>query len=82
MFLIILEVFFYNVYTDCYNIIYPSGIHLGGAFGGSKMRQASEIGGEGHMDVDEEINKDGLEIPKNAPSTGFDMGIFADEYAD
>ena len=32
--------------------------------------------------VDEEIKKDGLEIPKNAPSTGFDMGKFADEYAD
>ena len=32
--------------------------------------------------VKEEVKKDGLEIPKDAPSTGFDMTKFADEYAD
>ena len=32
--------------------------------------------------VKEEVKKDGLEIPKNAPVTGFDMAKFADEYAD
>jgi len=32
--------------------------------------------------VKEEVKKDGLEIPKNAPVTGFDMTKFADEYTD
>jgi hypothetical protein len=32
--------------------------------------------------VNEEVKPEGLEIPKDAPSTGFDMGKFADEYAD
>jgi len=32
--------------------------------------------------VKEEVKKDGLEIPKDAPSTGFDMTKFSDEYAD
>ena len=32
--------------------------------------------------VKEEVKKDGLEIPKNSPVTGFDMTKFADEYTD
>ena len=32
--------------------------------------------------VNEEVKPEGLEIPKDAPSTGFDMSKFADEYAD
>ena len=42
----------------CYNIIYPSGIHLGGPVTGvHKMRQASEIGGKSTMFIDTDIDQ-------------------------
>ena len=41
-----------------------------------------QFSGKQEEPVNEEVKPEGLEIPKDAPSTGFDMGKFADEYAD
>jgi len=41
----------------CYNIIYPSSVQIGGAFGGHKMRQASEVGGRPTIFTDDNIDQ-------------------------